>query len=284
MTILACIDSSRYAISVCDHAAWAASQLDASVELLHVLERHGHDPKVAADRSGRLGVDTRESLLNQIVSLDEQRNRLEHEAGRHLLDEAAAEVRSKGVDEIRQRLVHGEMVDLIRDHEADASLIVLGRRGEAEERAAEHLGRNIERVIRATHRPIVVAIPTFRPIERFVLAYDGGFTSEKAITLLLSEPLLRGAEGHLLTVGNGTDNERNRLAHATSRLRDAGYTITESIQSGDPERVIAQTAQDESTDLLVMGAYGHSRVRNLMIGSTTTAVLRTSPVSVLIVR
>ena len=56
MKILACIDSSRYAISVCDHAAWIATRLHEPVELLHVLERHAADPTIAADRSGRLGV------------------------------------------------------------------------------------------------------------------------------------------------------------------------------------------------------------------------------------
>lgn len=60
MNVLACIDSSRYAVSVCDHAAWAASKLDTPVELLHVLERHGSDPESSKDRSGRLGVDSRE--------------------------------------------------------------------------------------------------------------------------------------------------------------------------------------------------------------------------------
>ncbi|MBU2284983.1 MAG: universal stress protein, partial [Gammaproteobacteria bacterium] len=37
-------------------------------------------------------------------------------------------------------------------------------------------------------------------------------------------------------------------------------------------------------DLLVMGAYGHSRIRQLIVGSTTTALLRTSPVPVLVLR
>jgi nucleotide-binding universal stress UspA family protein len=37
-------------------------------------------------------------------------------------------------------------------------------------------------------------------------------------------------------------------------------------------------------DLLVMGAYGHSRIRTLMIGSTTTALLRATSISMLVMR
>jgi nucleotide-binding universal stress UspA family protein len=36
--------------------------------------------------------------------------------------------------------------------------------------------------------------------------------------------------------------------------------------------------------LLAMGAYGHSRIRQLIVGSTTTTLLRTSAVPVLILR
>ncbi len=284
MTILACIDSSRYAVSVCDHAAWAATRLGETVELLHVLERHAADPAVAADRSGRLGVDTRETLLRQLVELDEQRNRLSQEAGRHLLEEAANRVREGGARQVLQRLAHGELVDHIHTHGADARLVVIGRRGEAEDQAAQHLGRNLERIIRASQRPIVIAAQQFRPIRRFLVAYDGGASAEKAIDALVRNPILTDAEGHVLMVGEGTEAERQRLKTATARLRDVGYTVTEIVAQGDPDHIIPATVESEGIDLLVMGAYGHSRIRTLMVGSTTTSVLRTSTVSMLVVR
>lgn len=284
MNVLACIDSSRYAISVCDHAAWAASQLQTPVELLHVLERHGSNPQIAADRSGRLGVDSREQLLKELVELDEQRNRLAQDAGRRLLDEAALRVREGGVETVLQRLAHGELVDHIHEHEANARLVVIGRRGEGEDRAPQHLGRNLERIIRASQRPIVIAGQQFRPPRRFLVAYDGGDSANKAIDALIRNPILTAAEGHVLMIGKGTDREQEQLAAATSRLREAGYTITEMLRSGDPDHLISEAVEAENMDLLVMGAYGHSRIRTLMIGSTTTAVLRTTSIPTLVIR
>lgn len=284
MNVLACIDSSRYAVSVCDHAAWAAQRLDVPVELLHVLERHAADPVIAPDRSGRLGVDSREALLQQLVDLDERRNRLSQEAGRHLLDEAAARVRAGGIDDIHLRLVHGELVDHIHDHEADARLIVVGRRGEAEDRASQHLGRNLERLIRASHRPIVIAAQEFRPVERFLVAYDGGASAERAVDALVRYPILADAKGHVLMAGEGTSTERDRLASVTARLREAGYSITDALQASDPDHIIPAAVEEGSFDLLVMGAYGHSRIRTLMIGSTTTALLRATSISMLVMR
>lgn len=274
MSVLAFVDGSRFALSVCDHAAWAALQLEAPVELVHVLERHRSDPAIATDRSGRLGVDTREALLAQLVELDKERNRLAHEAGRHLLAEAASRV----------RLLHGELVDTLHDHEREATLAVLGKRGEGEDHAPAHLGTNLERVIRASHRPVLIAAQEYRPIRRFLLAFDGGPSTGRAIDVLVNAPLLRGAEGQLLMVGTGTEAERHKLADGTSRLRASGVAVTSELRPGEPDEVIPERVASGRIDLLVMGAYGHSRLRTLMIGSTTSALLRTTTASMLVVR
>lgn len=283
MRVLACIDRSRHATSVCDHALWSAQRLHASVELLHVIERL---PEVApsTDRSGRLGVDSGESLLRELASIDEQRNRLAHQSGHLLLDDAANRLRSHGLEEITQRLVQGELVDHVRDHEREATLVVVGKRGEAANRSTAHLGRNLERVIRASYRPVMIAAESYRPIRRFLFAYDGGKSAAAAIGFLIETGLLNGLEGHVLLVGQPSDAEQTHLADATWRLRAAGLSITDSVRSGEPSRVVVDAVDSEGADLLVMGAYGHSRIRTAIIGSTTTELIQASPASMLVCR
>ena len=48
--------------------------------------------------------------------------------------------------------------------------------------------------------------------------------------------------------------------------------------------MIAQQLEAHAVDLLVMGAYGHSRIRSMILGSTTTHLLRTCQVPVLLLR
>lgn len=55
------------------------------------------------------------------------------------------------------------------------------------------------------------------------------------------------------------------------------------FRAGEPEVVIPDYVRDERIDLLVMGAYGHSRIRQLIVGTTTT-MLRTCHVPVLLLR
>ena len=74
---------------------------------------------------------------------------------------------------------------------------------------------------------------------------------------------------------------------AAERLRGVGYTVVERMQLMEPGRhdeAIIQAVEGRKADLLVMGAYGHSRLRNMLVGSTTTALLRGSTVPVLVVR
>ncbi len=281
MTVLACIDRSHYAASVCDHAAWAAKTLGVPVEVLHVIERHP-DPARYADRSGRLGVDTGEHLLRELVALDEQRHRVARESGRMLLDDATRRVGEAGVAEVYQRLETGDLADQLRDHERDARLIVMGKGGEAADRDVKHLGRNLERVIRASHKPVMIASETFRPINRFLLAWDGGKSSGEAINYLVESPLVKDIEGLVLMAGRGADGDRNRLGDAVRHLESSGLRVTGETRDGEPEAVITDTIEREGIDLLVMGAYGHSRIRQLMIGSTTTELMHRTDVSMLV--
>lgn len=53
---------------------------------------------------------------------------------------------------------------------------------------------------------------------------------------------------------------------------------------GQAETMIAHDVEAYGVDLLVMGAYGHSRIRSMILGSTTTALLRSCKVKVLLLR
>ena len=74
------------------------------------------------------------------------------------------------------------------------------------------------------------------------------------------------------------------MQHARSQLQAAGVTAETGTIPGQPETALAKLVDDAQFDLLVMGAYGHSRIRSLIIGSTTTAMLRACKVPVVLVR
>lgn len=286
--VLAAIDRSIYTESVARHAAWAAEQLGAPLEFLHVLDRHP-ETTPAADYSGNLALGEQEQLLHELASLDERRSRIAQEQGRLLLQEArqlAQEFRA-GEVEVRQR--HGGLVDTLTELESDVRLFVLGKRGEhagvdGSPVAKGHLGGNLERAVRAVHRPLLVVSRAFKPIESVLIAYDGSATTRKGVEMVAASPLFRGLQVHLLMVGSQGEQAASHLRWAQDTLSEAGFAVQAALLAGEPEDVIAGYVRDHGVGVLVMGAYGHSRIRRLIVGSTTTAVLRECQVPVLLLR
>ncbi len=69
-----------------------------------------------------------------------------------------------------------------------------------------------------------------------------------------------------------------------SILERAGRSPVRSLLHGETGEAIAAHVGAAGIDLLVMGAYGRGRLRAMLIGSTTTALLRACRIPVLVVR
>jgi nucleotide-binding universal stress UspA family protein len=279
--ILSCTDGSTYAASVYDHTAWAAQRLAASVHVLHMLE---HPERVPTDASGTIGIDSQAKLMSELVALAETQGRLAQAKARRLLDEAKRHLTDAGVTNIAIEQQHGALVDSIERFEATADLVVIGKRGEHADFAKGHLGSNLERVIRVCHHPVLVASRSFNPIERFLIAFDGGPSAKKAVAYVRSQPLLSGLHCHLVAASSSRGTLSDELAAAHHQLSGAGFRVTTTQTAGEPETVITEAVKQHGINLLVMGAYGHSRIRQFIVGSTTTTMVRTVQIPVLLFR
>lgn len=281
--ILAFLDGSKYSQSVCDHAAWIAKRSGATLELLHVLGRREGNSETS-DLSGSIGLGARTALLEELAELDGQKARLVNKRGRAILDDATDRVRAAGVEKVSSTLRNGQFIRTMQKFESAADLLVIGKRGEASNFDMEHIGSNLERVVRATHKPVLVASRAFEPINKVLVAFDGGASSIKAVEQIASSGVFSGLECLLLTAGAETEKTSKRMQGAAALLKDAGFTVNTEVRAGQPEDVITACVESENIDLLVMGAYGHSRIRNLIIGSTTTQMVRSCKVPVMLFR
>jgi len=281
--IIALVDGSVYSQSVCDHAAWIAAKINASVTLLHVLGRRetGNEP---SNLSGNIGLGARTALLEELSDLDAQRAKLVQKRGRAILEDAQIRIQKANAIEVTTLLRNGEIVDTLQEFENDAELIVIGKRGEAADFDKLHLGSNLERVVRSSHKPVLVASRAYSDIERILIAFDGGSSVMKAIDFLSSTKIFKHLHCTLLYVGEETVDRNRQLEGASAMLSDVGHTTTVQYLSGQPEAVIAEQIDAQKINLLVMGAYGHSRIRNLIIGSTTTEMIRSCKVPVMLFR
>lgn len=280
--IIALVDGSIYAQSVCEHATWLAGRMAAPVELMHVLGRR--EATQTGDLSGSIKLGARTSLLQKLSALDEQRAKLVSQQGRAILEDARALLEKGGITEVTERLRYGDLVEAVAEVEAQASLILIGKRGEAADFAKGHLGSNLERIVRASHKPVFVAARQFRPIQRVLLAYDGGASAKAAVEYLAASDLAKGLTLELVTVGRASSEIEQDMAQAAQRLQTAGMQASTRRIDGQPQVALGKLVDEEGFDMVVMGAFGHSRIRSLIIGSTTTAMVRACKVPILLLR
>ncbi len=279
MRIVAYIDRSDYASSVCRHAAWAATKLQLPVSLVHAIE-HPISPE-GRDLSGYFAIDAPETVLEDRVAQEEIRNRAVLEEGHRLLDVAAETVKGEGVADVAERLYQGTIAEHMKQHQADTAMVIVGKQGETAGRDSRRLGSTVEGVVRSAHSPVLVAAQTFEPIDRAVIAWDGGRNVAEAVGFIAASGFLAGIEATLLHVDErGDQNEPG--AAVLEQLRTSGVSVKVDHRTGRVAETIVQAATELSAQLIVMGAFSQSRIRHLVSGSTTREVLRVAPCSVLV--
>ncbi len=283
-TVFACIDGLATTHAVVDGAFWAAERLQAPMALLHALERPEPMPPVG-DYSGVIGMGAQDMLLERLNTLDEERTHVAQEAARRMLDEAQARVDQTRIPSLQVLLRHGELTDVLLEHEDGARLFVLGRQHRATAARKLRLDHRVESVIRNVRQPVMVmTTPEFTPPEGFVVAFDGSATARRAVDAVARSPLLRGMPSLLAMAGEPTPEMLEQLHGAQAQLQQAGFAIDTRVVPGLPEEALPALLQSLGNMLLVLGAYGHSRIRQLIVGSTTTALLRLCSVPVVVLR
>ncbi|MEE4202544.1 MAG: universal stress protein [Halieaceae bacterium] len=281
--VLACVDHSRFADYVTDYAAWAATQLNAPMELLHIIDRQ-EAPASGEDHSGAIGFDAQAQLLDKLSSEDELRTRAARESGRALLTRLRDRASESGAPDVDIRQRYGELEETLREQEDGVGLIVLGRRGQAAETTQRDLGRNVERLVRALKHPILTVTEDYTPPQRVMFAFDGSAVTRRGVELLAHSALCRSLPILLLMSGKAGQDERKKLDRAATRLSDAGLAVSAELIPGDAETVIARTSKEREIDLLIMGAFGHSPLRSLLFGSKTADLLRSAKIPTLLLR
>ena len=280
--VLACIDASTYANSVCDLAAWSSKRLQMPVELLHVVQR-SDAVSARGDLSGAIGLGVKTNLMEELVQLEAADTKHKVEQGRVLLAAGEKRLREGGAFEVRTLHRHGGIVETILEREEDARVVVVGKRGAGHEFAANHIGSKIERVVRASKKPVLIASREYTEPSHIVFAYDASPAADRALNRLTESTLFTGMP--IAIVMADTDNELHRRAlNSAASLMSSDRAVTTKLEPGKPATVISKVVEQTPGAMLVMGAYGHSPIRTLIVGSTTTTMIRTVHVPVLLVR
>jgi nucleotide-binding universal stress UspA family protein len=283
-TILVCTDGSPYSEACCHYAAWMAHRGGMAVKVLYVSDLRQFGMLAVADLGGSVGAIPYEGILSQVEEIEVHKAKIIESGTRAYFEKEKLTphfqfIHAKG-------FLLDRLNDLIeKDHSIE--IVMLGKRGENADFAADHLGTSMERVVRATTKPCFVTPEKFSAPKKVLLAYDGSHSSKKALKYILHSLALSGLDLHVVTVAENSPFQNEAPADIQSlepEIKKAGFKPHLSVLSGLTEEVISEYTKEHSIDLLIMGAYGHSRIRHLIIGSTTTDLIRRCNTPVILFR
>ena len=270
-TILVHFDAGRTAPARLEIALQLAQQFDAHVACLYALSAVPM-PTYAAE-AGTIFLEAQERVRTEML----QAARAAYEAC----------VRRSGHQKVEWRSSAADALDAVTLHGRYADLVVIGQKNEE---WPSGVGKDFEqRVLFAAGRPILAVPYAFerRPLGRNILiAWNASREATRAVNDAL--PLLRRA-GHVHVLA--CNPRRSGDAHGEVPGADIGLflsrhgvKVTVSTQEGsdiDVGNLLLSRAYDLSADMIVMGAYGRSRMHEFLLGGATRTVLQSMTVPVL---
>lgn len=281
--VLACIDGSAISTAVCDYGAWIAQRVNIPLKLLHTIEHP--DTTDTADLSGSIGLGSQEHLLEELTALEQKRSKLLLQKGKLMLDAAKERVVEAGVSQVITNQRHGSLTESLIDLEEKIDLLVLGVRGQAHENSQGKLGAQLESVIRSLHRPILVVNAAFTAPQSIMLAYDGSKAAEKAVDMVANSQLYKGLTCHLVCVNKNQDTADALLQSASNKIIKAGgIQLKTQKLTGKVDEALCNYQDNHNIDMTVMGAFSHTRLHDMFLGSFTDKMLMKSFKPLLLLR
>ena len=274
--ILIPLDGSDHSKAALDYGLWMTEKFKGTLFGQHVIDTVSIEGTFYHDISGSLGFEPYLDFSTKMREVLEER-------GKSILEKFSERCKQRGVP-YATFLDMGIIPNEICERSKVADLVVLGHRGINEEFSTGLLGGTAESVTRRCPRPVFISNRKFKEIERPLLAYDG---SQRASSAMESAAEFCTQLKLPLTVLNVPKDEKmgeKVLQEARAYLSSYGIEARYEQARGYPEQKIVDYLVNFNYDLLFIGAYGHRRIIEMVLGSTTEYVLRKSPCPVFLNR
>ena len=280
--ILIPTDGSANSLTALEYGIYIARKLDAALIGLYVLDVNLIQGPMITDISGSVGMPPYDGFFDAIeTSLNEKADCI-------LKDFQERCHKSDIKTEVKKTI--GKISSIIIEEAQGADLILMAKKGEHFHlKEGGLLGSVAEAVVRDSGKPVLVTPENFVEIESMALAYDGSDSATKALQLSLK---LSEQNAWPLTVIIITSDSKKATA-LSAQVEEANQKDPDeppiadceiiNLSGKEPDEII-KFIKEGSVELMVMGAYGHKRLRELFLGSTTSHVIRKSPIPVLLTR
>jgi len=265
-----------------DSSPRCAARVEVGVELARRFDAHviglaaTGDAQAALAFTAPVAVDVIEQLrANLAATADEA------------IDGFNATIARSGYGRHEQRTSSLDAIDAVALHARYADLVVVGQADDGGPHAAS-TRMFVERTILGSGKPtlIVPRAGNFKAVgKNIMVGWDASRSAARAVTDSL--PLLRKADNVEVIVVNARSSGEGHgddpgVDVATYLARHGvKVSVRQQVSDIDIGNTLLSHAFDIGADMLVMGGYGHSKLRELVMGGATRSLLSQMTIPVL---
>ena len=277
--VIACIDSSPCVQALAEAAAWIAQKTGRELVLLQVLDYYPASYHLG-EISGVIGFESNAMLLKELAELEQKQSELALDYSNTLIKHISEDIEEKYALKPRYIQQKGDFLEQSFAVLEPDDIALIGRVGERAAEKNKALGTNVENFIRGANCTVMTVGEHFKPPTRFIFAYEYSPTCVAMMKRIAQSDLLRILQCHILYVGDHIDV----LNEAAEYLRNTGMDVVQVDRYGDVAENILQYQDELGIQLIVLGAFSHSKLHQFFLGSITTTIFRNSTVPLLVAR
>ena len=267
-SIIACLDCPDHVQAVLDASLWASKYLHAPIGLLHAMPNLHRS--AAVNYSGCLTLDNESHLLQQFTTEEHMSNAQLKDQGKVLLKQAEMYCENKkpstSVYGVHRHTTLAESIEYVDDV---AQLIVIGHQVTCKHTLAQ--------LVRSSDCPILITHSTFSAPKSALFAFDDRPICHALLDWLCGNALIRSMTIHVVMIGKETEHNKDALREAYAKLKQAGINCKKAlVDCRDVSAALLYYQNKHQLDMLMTGAFGESRLRELFYGSDTQKLIGAS--------
>ena len=265
--------------STCAHAATsvalqlASSLTDTQLVVLHVVNVRPATGNFLEDLSGRLGFEP--AVVRTDVADAKQTS------GELILSAVAERARQAGVS-VETVQVTGVVSETVLEHSHDKDLVVMGIRGQTEDRYLGQGGEMSSWLPQRSSTPVLLVPAAVESISSIALGWDGSAAARHTLRPVRRIAAAAGLAVHAIHVT--PDGTGAALLDELDSMLEGVELSKHVVQGTRAHRTLVEASQQCGANVLALGYLGRSKVKDLFFGSSTERVLMDQQLAVLVVR
>lgn len=277
--VIACIDSSPCINAIAEAAAWVARQTKRELVLLQILDYYPASYHLG-EISGVIGFESNAMLLKELAELEQKQSDLAIDYSNNLLKHISDMILEKYGIQSTKIQEKGDFLEQSFNVLRETDFVIIGKVGERAAEKNKPMGSNVENFIRGANCTVMTVGEHFKIPTRFIFAYEYSPTCLNLMQRIAQSDLLKTLQCHLLYVGDHPEV----LKDPEEFLKNAGLDVITVYRYGDVAENILEYQKELGIQMIVLGAFSHSKIHQFFLGSIATSIFRNATVPLLVAK